>query len=479
MKTKLIIERSTEGHQATSIPGADIPVKALDELIPSKFLRGEEPRLPQVSEPELVRHYIGLSAKNHHVDKDLYPLGSCTMKYNPKINDWTAGAFSEIHPYQPEQVSQGMLQVYYELEQQLCAITGMDSFTLQPAAGSQGELVGVLLMKKYHELKGNDKDTILIPDAAHGTNPASVAMAGYKVVEVKSNADGLVDLADFEAKIDERTAGFMLTNPNTLGLFEENIEKIASLIHDVDGLMYMDGANMNAMLGIARPADLGFDITHLNLHKTFSTPHGGGGPGAGPIGVVEKLTEYLPRPRVIRADDRFELVYDLPNSIGRVHGFYGNFGILLRAWTYIRMLGADGLKEISKVAITNANYLMHKLKDVFELAYDKTCMHEFVLSAQKQKEKEKGVNALQIAKRLLDFGFHSPTMYFPLIVKEALMIEPTESETKETLDRFIDVMKQIADEVDSDPDMLNTAPHSTPVGRVDETHANRNLNVRW
>ncbi|MCF7808514.1 MAG: aminomethyl-transferring glycine dehydrogenase subunit GcvPB [Candidatus Marinimicrobia bacterium] len=477
MTSKLIIERSTEGHLATSIPALDVPEKPLSELIPPKYLRDEEPRLPQVSEPELVRHYIGLSAKNHHVDKDLYPLGSCTMKYNPKINDWTASAFSEIHPYQPEQVSQGMLQIYFELEQQLCAITGMDAFTLQPAAGSQGELVGVLLMKKYHEMQGNVKDTILIPEAAHGTNPASVAMAGYKVVEIKSDSEGLVDLVDFESKINDSTAGFMLTNPNTLGLFEKNIEKIAALIHDVDGLMYMDGANMNAMLGIARPADLGFDITHLNLHKTFSTPHGGGGPGAGPIGVVEKLIKFLPSPRVKQVNEQYELVFDLPHSIGRVHGFYGNFGILIRAWTYIRMLGADGLKEISKVAIINANYLMHKLKDVFELAYDKTCMHEFVLSAQKQKKQ--GVNALQIAKRLLDFGFHSPTMYFPLIVKEALMIEPTESETKETLDRFVEVMTRIAREVETDPDILNTAPHTTPVGRVDETRANRILNVRW
>ena len=477
MQSKLVLERSSQGHMATSLPESDVPSKALEELIPGRFLRQEAPRLPEVSEPELVRHYIGLSAKNHHVDKDLYPLGSCTMKYNPKINDWTAAAFSEMHPHQPEAVSQGALRIDFELEQQLCAITGMDAFTLQPAAGSQGELVGVLLMKKYHEIKGNVKDTILIPDAAHGTNPASVAMAGYQVVEVKSNAEGLVDMDDFESKVNDSVAGFMLTNPNTLGLFEQNIEKISKLIHDVDGLMYMDGANMNAMLGITRPADLGFDITHLNLHKTFSTPHGGGGPGAGPIGVVEKLLPYLPHPRVRLQGETYILDDDIPDSIGRVHGFYGNFGILLRAWTYIRMLGADGLREISKVAIINANYLMHKLKDVFELAYYRTCMHEFVLSAQKQKDA--GVNALQIAKRLLDFGFHSPTMYFPLIVKEALMIEPTESETRDTLDRFIQVMKQIAEEVESDPDLLLTAPHNTPVGRVDETYANRNLNVRW
>ncbi|MEA3286676.1 MAG: aminomethyl-transferring glycine dehydrogenase subunit GcvPB [Candidatus Marinimicrobia bacterium] len=478
MKTKLIIERSSPGQIGTSIPDLDVPELALDTLIPSKYLRSVAPNLPEVSEPEVVRHYVDLSTKNHHVDKDLYPLGSCTMKYNPKINDWTSSALAEIHPYQPPELTQGTLGVYYDLEQQLCAITGMKAFTLQPAAGSQGELVGVLLMRKYHELRGHGhKDVILIPDAAHGTNPASVAMAGYKVVEVSSNADGLVDLDDFEAKINDQVAGFMLTNPNTLGLFEENITKISALIHGVDGLMYMDGANMNALLGIARPADLGFDITHLNLHKTFSTPHGGGGPGSGPIGVNEKLMDYLPHPRVEIVGGSYQLNYDFPDSIGRVHGFYGNFGILIRAWTYIRMLGPDGLRNVSKAAIINANYLMHKLKDVFELAYDCTCMHEFVLSAQAQKEK--GVNALQIAKRLLDYGFHSPTMYFPLIVKEALMIEPTESENKETLDRFIEVMKQIAVEVEHDPEILLTAPHNTPVGRVDETYANRNLNVRW
>ena len=477
MKTQLIIEKSTDGHLATSLPELDVPRQALNQLIPEKYLRTESPRLPEVSEPELVRHYVGISTKNHHVDKDLYPLGSCTMKYNPKINDWTAATLAEVHPYQPESLSQGRLAIYHDLEQQLCAITGMKAFTLQPAAGSQGELVGVLLMRKYHELKGHDKDVILIPDAAHGTNPASVAMAGYKVIEVKSNSKGLVDMEDFESKINNRVAGFMLTNPNTLGLFEENISKIASLIHGVDALMYMDGANMNATLGIARPADMGFDITHLNLHKTFSTPHGGGGPGAGPIGVTEKLMNYLPRPQVELKDGTYFLNYDNKHSIGRVHGFYGNFGILIRAWTYIRMLGPDGLRNISEIAISNANYMMHKLKDVFELAYDRACMHEFVLSAQAQKEK--GTNALQIAKRLLDYGFHSPTMYFPLIVKEALMIEPTESENKETMDRFIEVLKLIAAEAETNPELLLNAPHTTPVGRVDETHANRNLNVRW
>ncbi|MCF7827239.1 MAG: aminomethyl-transferring glycine dehydrogenase subunit GcvPB [Candidatus Marinimicrobia bacterium] len=476
-KTQLIIEKTTTGHMATSLPALDVPERDISDLIPPKYLRSAAPRLPEISEPELVRHYVGISTKNHHVDKDFYPLGSCTMKYNPKINDWTASILAEAHPYQPVEMSQGLLGIYHELEQQLCAITGMTAFTLQPAAGSQGELVGVLLMRKYHEMRGNDKDVILIPDAAHGTNPASVAMAGYKVIEVKSNSKGLVDLVDFESKINDRVAGFMLTNPNTLGLFEENISKISALIHGVDGLMYMDGANMNALLGITRPADLGFDITHLNLHKTFSTPHGGGGPGAGPIGVTDKLAAYLPRPRVELKNGKYHLEYGHEHSIGRVHGFYGNFGILIRAWTYIRMLGPDGLRNISEIAISNANYMMHKLKDVFVLAYDRTCMHEFVLSAQLQKEK--GSNALHIAKRLLDFGFHSPTMYFPLIVKEALMIEPTESENKDTMDRFISVLKQIVEEVETNPELVNTAPHNTPVGKVDETYANRNLNVHW
>ena len=458
MSENLILNKSTAGHMGTSLPELDVPEQKLEELIPARYLRQDPPRLPEVSEPEIVRHYVGLSAKNHHVDKDMYPLGSCTMKYNPKINDWTAAVLAEVHPYQPEECSQGLLGLYHELEQQLCAITGMAGFTLQPAAGSQGELVGVLLMRKYHELKGNDKDVIIIPTAAHGTNPASVAMAGYKVVEVKSDSEGLVDLEDFASKINDKVAGFMLTNPNTLGLFESNITQISKMIHAVDGLMYMDGANMNALLGLVRPADLGFDITHLNLHKTFSTPHGGGGPGAGPIGVVEKLVDYLPRPRVELQDGSYYLNYEHVNSIGRVHGFYGNFGILIRAWTYIRMLGPHGLRDISKVAITNANYLMHKLEDVFDLAYDKACMHEFVLSAETQKRK--GVGALDI-------------------VKEALMIEPTESENKTTLDRLIAVMHTIAEEVNTNPDMLHSAPHNTLVGRVDETQANRNLNVHW
>lgn len=478
--TKLIIERGSRGQMATSLPKCDVPELPLDDLIPGKFQRTwDSVRLPEVSEPELVRHYTNLSVKNHHVDKDLYPLGSCTMKYNPKINDWTAGQpiTAEAHPLQAQEMSQAQLQIHYELEQFLCGITGMQRFTLQPAAGSQGELTGVLIMRKYHAQKGNRKTKILIPDAAHGTNPASVAMAGYTAVEIKSNARGLVDIDDLKAKLDDEVAGLMLTNPNTLGLFEERIQEIVELIHGVDGLMYMDGANMNALIGIVRPADMGFDITHINLHKTFSTPHGGGGPGAGPIGVVERLVPYLPTPTIDKVDDQYVINHDHPDSIGRLHAFYGNYGVLVRAWTYIRMLGGDNLPDISKAAVINANYLMYRLKQYYHLPYDLPCMHEFVLSAIQQKSA--GVKALDIAKRLLDYGFHAPTMYFPLIVKEALMIEPTESETRETLDRFVEVMAKIDDEIRTNPDILHQAPLTTPVGRVDETLANRQLTVRW
>jgi len=478
--TKLIIERGSKGQMATSLPSCDVPVKPLGNLIPDTYQRSwESIRLPEVAEPELIRHYTNLSTKNHHVDKDFYPLGSCTMKYNPKINEWTAGQpiFAESHPLQPEALSQSQLQIHYELEQFLCGITGMKRFTLQPAAGSQGELTGVLIMRKYHEKRGNQKTKVLIPDAAHGTNPASVAMAGYEVCEIKSNARGLVDIEDLKSKLTPDVAGLMLTNPNTLGLFEENISQIVELIHSVDGLVYMDGANMNALIGIVRPADMGFDITHINLHKTFSTPHGGGGPGSGPIGVVDRLVPYLPKPTVDKNGETYSLKFDLPDSIGRLHGFYGNYGILVRAWTYIRMLGKDNLTDISKAAVINANYLMHRLKAYYHLPYDLPCMHEFVLSAVTQKAA--GVKALDIAKRLLDYGFHAPTMYFPLIVKEALMIEPTESETRETLDRFVEVMIKIDEEIKQNPEMVHAAPHTTPVGRVDETLANRQLTVHW
>ncbi len=476
---KTIQERSIPGQSAVLLPEPDVPTRKPEELLPAHLLRKSEPRLPEVSEPELVRHYLNLSVKNHHVDKGFYPLGSCTMKYNPKINEWTAaaGIFRDAHPWQPEELSQAQLRVMGELDEYLRAVTGMSRFTLQPAAGAQGELTGVLIMRRYHLARGNQKSEIIIPDSAHGTNPASVAMGGFKPVTIKSSPDGSVDLEDLRRHVSEATAGLMLTNPNTLGLFENNLPEISRLIHEVDGLMYMDGANLNALLGYVKPADLGFDITHINLHKTFSTPHGGGGPGAGPIGVVEKLEPYLPVPLVERTENGWRLNWDRPQSIGRLHTFYGNFGVLVRAWTYFRLMGPEGLKEITRNALLNANYLRTKLEKSYDLPYKRPAMHEFVLSAIRQKQK--GVRALDIAKRLLDFGLHAPTIYFPLIVKEALMIEPTESESKATLDYFIEVMERIAREAEENPEVVTSAPHNTPIRRVDETRANRQLKIRW
>jgi len=481
VSTPLLNEISVPGKRGSSLPKCDVPEKELSKLIPEKYLRENPAELPEVSEPELVRHFVNLSSKNHHVDKNLYPLGSCTMKYNPKINDAISGmaGFAEIHPEQPEETLQGALQLYYELEQILCEITGMDALTLQPAAGSHGELTGVMLMRKFHEKKGNRRKYIIIPDSAHGTNPASVAMGGYEALEVKSNENGLVDYNDLKSILTEDVAGMMLTNPNTLGLFEKDILRITELMHSVDALMYMDGANMNALLGIARPADMGFDITHLNLHKTFSTPHGGGGPGSGPIGVVKNLEPYLPVP-TIKYDaehDSYYFDWDREESIGKLHSFFGNYGMMVRAYVYIKMLGPEGLKEISRNAIINANYLKNKLRDTFEVAYPQHCMHEFVLTGNKQKDR--GVKTLDIAKRLLDFGYHAPTIYFPLVVKEALMIEPTESETRETLDNFAEILKQIDREIDENKDIVLTAPHNTPARRMDEAKANREPNLRW
>lgn len=481
MSTPLLNEISVPGKRGSSLPKCDVPEKELNELIPEKYLRKNPAELPEVSEPELVRHFVNLSSKNHHVDKDLYPLGSCTMKYNPKINDAISGmpGFAELHPEQPEETLQGALQLYYELEQILCEITGMDALTLQPAAGSHGELTGVMLMRKYHEKKGNRRKYIIIPDSAHGTNPASVAMGGYEALEVKSNENGLVDYNDLKSILTDEVAGMMLTNPNTLGLFEKDILRITELMHSVDALMYMDGANMNALLGISRPADMGFDITHLNLHKTFSTPHGGGGPGSGPIGVVKKLEPYLPVPTIEydTENDSYYFDWDREESIGKLHSFFGNYGMIVRAYVYIKMLGPQGLKEISRNAIINANYLKNKLRDTFEVAYPQHCMHEFVLTGNKQKER--GVKTLDIAKRLLDFGYHAPTIYFPLVVKEALMIEPTESETRATLDNFAEILKKIDREIDENKDVVLTAPHNTPARRMDEAKANREPNLRW
>lgn len=479
MPDHLIFHRSRPGKVGFSLPDPDVPEISPTEILEPDDLRKSAASLPEVSEPEIIRHFTGISTKNHHVDKDVYPLGSCTMKYNPKVNEAMAQlpGFQYVHPRQTEETVQGALGLMAELEDQLKHITGMDRFTLQPSAGSQGELVGVLIMHKYHEVKGGRRKYILIPDTAHGTNPASVTMGGFEVIQVNSNERGRVDLDDLKTKLSEEVAGMMLTQPNTLGLFEYDIVEIARLVHEVDGLMYMDGANLNALLGFIRPVDMGFDIVHINLHKTFSTPHGGGGPGAGPIGVVDQLHQFLPVPLVDSQGERYSLTYDLPNSIGRVHAFFGNFGILVRAYTYISMLGKEGVEKISRQAILNANYLKSRIKDRYDLFVDDHCMHEFVISAVKQKRR--GVRALHICKRLLDFGFHAPTVYFPMNVPEAMMVEPTESESRESLDRFARALMTIDEESQSDAEYVCGAPYTTPVRQLDEATANRSLKLRW
>ena len=478
--SRVIFEKSVKGRIGVSLPESDVPEIPFTNTISPELLRDIPAELPEVSEPQVVRHYVNLSVKNHHIDRDFYPLGSCTMKYNPKINDALASlpGFAKIHPNQPVETVQGALHIMYELEQMLLKITGMSNATLQLSAGSQGEFAGILIMKKYHEKNGEKRKYIIIPETAHGTNPASVVLGGFEPREVKSDKRGRVDLEDLKSKLDQEVAGMMLTQPNTLGLFEDEIIEIAKEIHKVGGLMYMDGANLNAMVGLCRPADMNFDILHINLHKTFSTPHGGGGPGSGPIAVVEKLSEFLPVPRLLKNKDGvYKWETDYPESIGRFHSYFGNFGILVRAYVYIRMLGDKGLKAMTRNAIINANYLKHRLQDIYDIPFSEGTMHEFVASGVKQKEK--GVKVLDIAKALLDYGFHAPTIYFPNNVPEAMMIEPTESETKETLDRFADVMLEINEKINTDPDTILQAPVNTPVNRLDETKANRELNLRW
>ena len=478
--SRVIFEKSVKGRMGIAMPTLDVPEVSLSDSIPPELLRETPANLPEVSEPQVVRHYVNLSVKNHHVDKDLYPLGSCTMKYNPKINDALASlpGFANIHPHQPVKNVQGALHIMYELEQMLLKITGMSAATLQPSAGSQGEFSGILIMKKYHEQNSENREYIIIPETAHGTNPASVSLGGFKAREVKSDNRGRVDFEDLKSKLDDEVAGMMLTQPNTLGLFEDQIEAISEEVHKVGALMYMDGANMNAVVGLCKPAEMGFDIIHINLHKTFSTPHGGGGPGAGPIAVVEKLAPFLPIPKLIKDDNgKFNWVSDIPDSIGRLHSFFGNFGILVRAYVYIKMLGDSGLKSMTRVAIINANYLKNKLKDAYNIPFTEGTLHEFVASGILQKAK--GVKALDIAKALLDYGFYAPTIYFPNNVPEAMMIEPTESETKETLDRFVSALLEINEKINSDPDLIRDAPMTTPVIRLDETKANRELDLRW
>lgn len=471
--SKTIFEHSSAGRKGATLPRREIDIP-LQSIIPADQLREKQARLPEVSELDVMRHYIALSHKNHFIEKGLYPLGSCTMKYNPKVHEALVrdSGFNNLHPYQPEATIQGSLEILYELQEQLAEISGMSKVTLQPVAGAQGEFTGIKIVAAYHKAKGNHHKTkIIIPDSAHGTNPATCSLVGYEVVELKSNAQGRCDLEHLKSIVDDNTAGFMLTNPNTLGLFETQLEQIAEIIHGVDGLIYMDGANLNALLGIVQPGKIGFDVMHFNLHKTFATPHGGGGPGAGPVGVVEKLVPFLPVPMVAKAGDEYYFDYGhAETSIGKVHTFYGNFAVLLRAYIYIKMLGAKGIRQVAENALINANYLMALVKDHYHIQHLEYCMHEFVADSSWQK-KEFGVNTLDIAKRLLDKGFHAPTIYFPLIVPEAMMIEPTETESKQSLDSFAAAMLEIAQEIRENPELLHEAPLSTPVRRVDDVRA--------
>lgn len=476
---KLIFELSSNERQAYNLPECDVD-ENIGNTIPKHLRRESELILPQVSEPEVVRHYTQLSMKNYSLDGGFYPLGSCTMKYNPKINEDIAAmtGFCDLHPYQPGSTVQGALQLMYELGGMLSEITGMAKFSLQPAAGAHGELTGLMIFKAYHESRGDMKrKKIIVPDSSHGTNPASAAESGFEVIQIKSGVDGTVDLEALNAVLNDEVAGLMLTNPNTLGLFENNIQEIARLVHKAGGLLYYDGANMNAIMGITRPGDMGFDVIHLNLHKTFSTPHGGGGPGAGPVGVAQRLVNFLPQPTVEKQNGTYVLKADSPLSIGKVRSFYGSFGILVRAYCYIKSMGAEGLKEAAQIAVLNANYLKEKLKAHYELPFDCICMHEFVLAGLKEKTPE--VTTLDVAKRLLDLGYHPPTIYFPLIVENALMIEPTETESVETLNSFAQAMIQIAEEAKSKPELLKASPTTRAVRRLDEVKAARMPVLKW
>lgn len=469
-KISLIFDKGIDRDHCNFVPKMDLDVKSIDQILP-KTLQRREFKFPNIPEVEIVRHYVGLSRNNYGVDNGFYPLGSCTMKYNPKINEITSRLpqFAQIHPLQEE--NQGCIEILDTICKDLAEITGMDAFTAQPAAGAHGELTGMFIIKKYFEMKGEKRNKIVIPDSSHGTNPASAAMAGFSIIVIQSNADGEVPLDQLESAMrGGDVAGLMLTNPNTLGLFDRHIKEITQIVHKYGGLCYYDGANFNPMLGVCRPGDMGFDIIHLNLHKTFSTPHGGGGPGAGPVGVKKVLIPHLPLPRITCDHDFTSTIETDSLSIGRVRAFWGNFGIIVRAFTYIKALGASGLKTAGQISVLNANYLRVKLQKVFHLAYDRICQHEFVLSDHGLPNE---INTEDIAKRLIDYGYHPPTMYFPLIVHGALMIEPTESESKETLDGFIAVMLKIAEEAKNTPDLLKSAPHVTPIGRLDATLAAR------
>ena len=485
-----IFERSVEGRRAAVVPDCDVPETSLSELIPQALLREKAAELPEVSEPEIVRHYNRISRRNFDLDTGPYPLGSCTMKHNPRLNEKVAAlpGHARLHPAQDPKRAQGALELMWNLERSLSELTGLPHVSLQPSAGSHGELAGLLLTRAYHADRGQHRSKVLTPDTAHGTNPATVTMAGYEVVKVATNPDGGVDIDDLRSKADEEVACLMLTNPNTLGLFDRNIREIAAIVHGVGGTLYYDGANLNAVMGWSRPGDMGFDIVHLNLHKSFSQPHGGGGPGAGPIAVSDRIAPFLPVPRIVRressngAGPTFDLEHASEKSIGRMRGFQGNFGVFVRSYAYIRSLGGDGLKEASETAVLNANYLLAKLGagragKHLPLAFGERCMHEFVLTGAPAKRELK-VKTLDIAKRLLDFGFHPPTIYFPLLVDEALMFEPTETETRESLDELAEAIESILAEAEENPEILTQAPFTTPVRRLDEAAASRTPVVR-
>jgi glycine dehydrogenase subunit 2 len=489
-ETLTIYERSRPGRRAFTAPAADVPETPIEELLPASAIRGTPPALPEVSEPEIVRHYNNLSKKNFDLDTGFYPLGSCTMKHNPKVNERVAAlpGHARLHPLQDDDYAQGALELMWRLERALAEVAGLPHVSLQPSAGSHGELAGLLLTRAYHEDRGEQRTKVLTPDTAHGTNPATVTMAGYEAVKVGTAPDGGVDLDDLRALAGDDTACLMLTNPNTLGLFDRNIEEIARIVHDAGATLYYDGANLNAVVGVSRPGDMGFDIVHFNLHKTFTQPHGGGGPGAGPIAVSDRIAPYVPVPRVVEAasrngaEPRYELDHSGDKSIGRLRGFQGNFGVFVRSYAYICSVGGDGLRDVAETAVLNANYLRARLAEagigeLLPIAFDRTCMHEFVLSGAPAK-RELGIKTLDLAKRLLDHRVHPPTVYFPLLVDEALMIEPTETETKETLDAFADAVREILDEARRDPEIARNAPYGTPVRRLDEGAAARRPVVR-
>lgn len=477
--TQLIFELSRAGRRAARTPECDVPEQPLEALLPAEHLAEAPPALPEVAEPDVVRHFTNLSTLNMSVDTHYYPLGSCTMKYNSKRNERIAGmpGFADVHPHLPDDCLQGYLQLLVELQEMLSEISGLPCTSLQPAAGAHGELTALMVAAAHFRELGEERTRVLAPDSAHGTNPASASMAGFDSVSIRSNSDGYVDLDDLRQKLDERTAVFMITNPNTLGLFDGQVNEIADLVHQQGGLIYLDGANMNAILGIARPGDFGADMMHFNPHKTFSGPHGGGGPGAGPICVTSKLGPYLPTPVAERDGERYRLTFDRPKSIGRVRSFFGNVGVLVRAYAYIRTHGPDGLRKVSENAVLNANYLLSRVRHIFPVPHGDRCMHEFVASAEKLKH-ERGLKqpAMDVGKRLLDYGFHAPTVYFPLTVPDALMIEPTETESKETLDKFAEALFRITEE---DADLLQDAPHTTPISRPNEVQAARKPVLRW